>query len=235
VKSSERIQRNFELQQAYLHKYAQARFREVEHQYLVAEESLRERLLEAAFQRQRRYRIACQLDRDPMVLFGQPPVMIPPGFAGVPYQLLPARPRGASPAAMGTAANLTPEESLLLLERRPVSLGLEPGEASDDLREVQRAITALRRRAKAGNAHAGRAPGASGNETATDGQLLTSAGRAPSGPTGRQTSAAASPRPGPSRARTELQQLARQPSETVRCLLPVTWVSTGMTRNSALV
>jgi len=186
-----RIQRNFELQQAYLHKYAQARFREVEHQYLVAEESLRERLLEAAFQRQRRYRIACQLDRDPMVLFGQPPVMIPPGFAGVPYQLLPARPRGASPAAMGTAANLTPEESLLLLERRPVSLGLEPGEASDDLREVQRAITALRRRAKAGNAHAGRAPGASGNETATDGQLLTSAGRAPSGPTGRQTGARA--------------------------------------------
>ncbi|KAF6000799.1 hypothetical protein F1559_000436 [Cyanidiococcus yangmingshanensis] len=184
-----------DLQLAFLEQYAQARFREAQHQRCVSEEALRERFLEAAFRRQRQRRVAGQLHRDPMVLFGQPPVMIPPGFAGVPYQLLPPRPIRNKTATTGMPFAPAAEEGLQLLERRPVSLGLEPEDASGDLRHVQKAITALRRKARASNSGTGVAGGSSGLSarpgTSISKKTLNAngAGRATNGPASRQTSA----------------------------------------------
>jgi hypothetical protein len=194
----ERIFRNYRLQLAYLERYARARFREAQHQCAVSEEVLRERYLEFAFRRRRQRRIAGQLHRDPMVLFGQPPVMIPPGYAGVPYQLLPPRPSRVKMVGQARPLPLPTPESLQLLERRPVGLGLEPNEALEDVRHVQKAITALRRKARASNSGIGAVGGTVGLGA---GLGTSAAGKSQSGSAANRTANGSASRPTSTRGR----------------------------------
>ena len=162
----QRAERHRREKLAYLQKYRDACRKQADDEMCVSKEEIREQMVAAAEVAERRRRLAAYWQRDPMIMQAEPPLAMAPGVAGggISYALAPTpatvatqtaalmNAYGGAPEYAGMswegAAAAAPGE-WVLLERQPVHLTADAAEAEDDLRLIQKSVSALKRRLRA--------------------------------------------------------------------------------------
>lgn len=153
----DRVENNYRLQLGYIKRYSESFKMQANDEMKASVQDLRDMMVGAAQLTDRRERVTEQMQRDPMVLFGEPPCMIPPGYAGVPYQLVsapkPSQPFAVDAVGQPNMAGLTlPREwdtsDCISFERRPVHVCALVSDTEEDVRHIQKNMSAIRRRAR---------------------------------------------------------------------------------------
>eukprot|EP00166_Cyanidium_caldarium_P002451 ctg_2398.g369 len=162
----QRAERHRREKLAYLQKYRNACRKQADDEMCVSKEEIREQMVAAAEVAERRRRLAAYWQRDPMIMQAEPPLAMPPvvGGSGIPYALAPTPATAATQtAALMNAYGCTPGYAgmswegaaaaapgeWVVLERRPIHLTADAAEADDDLRLIQKSVSALKRRLRA--------------------------------------------------------------------------------------